>query len=428
MIEYAMLITLGACGASLVWLAIWPALTRRTERLARRRIEAGLPMSVAEFAAERDQLRAALAVKEARLEKRAEALGVEQARLLAETGALQARVASLEERLAEETKRHGETKAEQLRLTDALSEAGGALETEEREHAATRAELAALEAAHREVTQGQGASGDAGVQRRLERTAFDAERKALLGRIRGLETTHEALRAEHAALMKIHDGHHVENAALKAERETHLERLEQLERSIGMREARLAELGELKTQREIEKTDAEVRASEMATRLAASEAQASRLNLELEEARQRLATLEPLLESASRQLSEGSSALEAMRRELETERGRGERAEAAERLNVARAEAELRELARAFASARTELGSTVALLDETRTERDRLQSQMAEPKSAPASERLVAMIERLADDIAQATGSGPLPARAVEPDRASDGPQRAVAE
>ena len=55
-----MLITLGACGASLVWLAIWPALTRRTERLARRRIEAGLPMSVAEFAAERDQLRALL--------------------------------------------------------------------------------------------------------------------------------------------------------------------------------------------------------------------------------------------------------------------------------------------------------------------------------------------------------------------------------
>ena len=171
-----MLITLGACGASLVWLAIWPALTRRTERLARRRIEAGLPMSVAEFAAERDQLRAALAVKEARIEKRAEALGVEQARLLAETGARQARVASLEEALAEEARRHGETKTEQLRLTEALAETGGALETEEREHAATREELAALEAAHREVTAGQGASGDAGVQRRLERTAFEAER------------------------------------------------------------------------------------------------------------------------------------------------------------------------------------------------------------------------------------------------------------
>ena len=68
MIEYLMLITLGACGASLIWLGLWPALTRRTERLVRRRIEATLPMSVSEFASERDQLRAALAVKEARIE------------------------------------------------------------------------------------------------------------------------------------------------------------------------------------------------------------------------------------------------------------------------------------------------------------------------------------------------------------------------
>lgn len=423
-----MLITLGACGASLIWLAIWPALTRRTERLARRRIEAGLPMSVAEFAAERDQLRAALAVKEARIEKRAEALADEQARLLAETGALQARIASLEEALAEEQRRHGETRAEQLRLTEALGEAGGALETEQREHAATREELSALEAAHREVTAGQGASGDASEQRRLERTAFGAERNVLLGRIQTLEAAHEALRAEHAALTRMHDGHHVENAALKAERETHLERLEQLERSIRMREARLSELGELKTQREFEKTDAEVRASEMATRHAASQAHASRLSLELEETKERLTTVEAMLESATRQVTEGSAALEATRRELEVERGRGERAEAAERLNVARAEAELRELAQAFTSARAELGSAVASLDETRAERDRLQMQMAEGGSAAASERLVAMIERLADDIARASGSDPLPARAAEPDRDSEGPQRAVAE
>ncbi|MBV8448792.1 MAG: hypothetical protein JO124_12485 [Hyphomicrobiales bacterium] len=426
MIEYAMLITLGACGASLIWLAIWPALARRTERLARRRIEAGLPMSVAEFAAERDQLRAALAVKEARLEKRAEALSLEQARLLAETGTLQARLASLEEALAEERKRHGETKAEHQRASEGLIEAVAALETEEREHAATREELAAQEAAYREVTAGQGASGDAVEQRRLERAAFEAERGNLLGRIQTLETAHGALRAEHAALMKLHDGHHVENAALKAERETHLERLERLERSIAARETRLTELGELKTQREIEKTDAEVRASEMATRLAASDGHVRRLSLELQEARERLADLEALHESAARQVAEGAAAVEAARRELEAERGRGERAEAAERLNVARAEAELRELAQAFASARAELGSAVASLDETRAERDRLQSQMSRGNPS-APEKLVTMIERLADDIARASGAGPLPASA-DPDRSPDEAQRAVAE
>jgi chromosome segregation ATPase len=155
LIEYAMLITLGACAASLAWLALWPALSRRTERLARRRIEAGLPMSVAEFAGERDQLRAALAVKEARIEKRAEALAVEQARMLAEAGELQARLALLEERLAEETRRHEESAAEQLRLTEGLAEASAALEAEQREHAAAGEKIAALEATYRELTVGQ---------------------------------------------------------------------------------------------------------------------------------------------------------------------------------------------------------------------------------------------------------------------------------
>ncbi|MBV8963468.1 MAG: hypothetical protein JOY97_10300, partial [Hyphomicrobiales bacterium] len=253
-----------------------------------------------------------------------------------------------------------------------------------------------------------------------------AERGALLGRIQRLETAYQALRAEHAALGRMHDGHHVENAALKAERETHLERLERLERSITAREARLTELGELKTLREMEKTDAEVRASEMATRLAASDGHIQRLSLELQEARERLAAVEALQEGASRQASEGAAALEAARRELDAERGRGERAEAAERLNVARAEAELRELAKAFASARAELGSAVASLDETRAERDRLQSQVG-GGNPTAPERLVALIERLADDIARVSGAGPLPASA-EPDPSSNEAQRAVAE
>jgi chromosome segregation ATPase len=432
LIEYAMLITLGACAASLAWLALWPALSRRTERLARRRIEAGLPMSVAEFAGERDQLRAALAVKEARIEKRAEALAVEQARMLAEAGELQARLALLEERLAEETRRHEETAAEQLRLTEGLAEASAALEAEQREHAAAGEKIAALEATYRELTVGQGAGGDAAEQRRLERSAFQAEREALRGRIEGLEATHQALRAEHSALARVYEGHHVENAALKAERETHLERLERLERSIGAREARLTELGELTMRREIEKTDAEVRASELATRLAANDVHAARLAADLEGARERLAALEALHQRVARQASEATVELEVARRELEAERGRGERAEAAERLHVARAEAELRELAQAFASARADLGAAVSSLDETRAERDRLKSQASTGTGGGAAEnaapeKLVAMIERLADDIARASGAGPLPAIA-DSSGASDEAHRAVAE
>ena len=63
-----MLVTLGFLCATLLALAAVPALARRAERLARKRAEAAFPLSLAEIAADRDHLRAELALRARTLE------------------------------------------------------------------------------------------------------------------------------------------------------------------------------------------------------------------------------------------------------------------------------------------------------------------------------------------------------------------------
>lgn len=67
-----MLVALGFLSASLLALAAVPALARRADRLARKRAEAAFPLSLAEIAADRDHLRAELALRARTLEQEAE--------------------------------------------------------------------------------------------------------------------------------------------------------------------------------------------------------------------------------------------------------------------------------------------------------------------------------------------------------------------
>ena len=69
-----MIFALGFLVASLLALAALPTVNARAARLARRRIEATLPVSVSEVVAERDHLRAEFAVTQRRLERKAEAV------------------------------------------------------------------------------------------------------------------------------------------------------------------------------------------------------------------------------------------------------------------------------------------------------------------------------------------------------------------
>ncbi|MBN9011391.1 MAG: hypothetical protein J0H63_15215, partial [Rhizobiales bacterium] len=68
MIEAVMYFVLGVLVAGILALAIAPAIWRRAARLTRARVEASLPMTMAEIQADKDQLRAEFAVATRRLE------------------------------------------------------------------------------------------------------------------------------------------------------------------------------------------------------------------------------------------------------------------------------------------------------------------------------------------------------------------------
>jgi chromosome segregation ATPase len=74
LIENVMYFALGALAAGLLALLIIPAVWRRAVRLTKKRIEAATPMSMAEFRADKDQLRAEFALSTRRLEMNVEAL------------------------------------------------------------------------------------------------------------------------------------------------------------------------------------------------------------------------------------------------------------------------------------------------------------------------------------------------------------------
>lgn len=73
-IENVMYFVLGVLVAGLLALIILPAVWRRAVRLTKKRIEAATPMTMAEFRADKDQLRAEFALSTRRLEMNVEAL------------------------------------------------------------------------------------------------------------------------------------------------------------------------------------------------------------------------------------------------------------------------------------------------------------------------------------------------------------------
>lgn len=73
-IEYIMYFGLGFLAAGLIALAVGPAIWNRAVRLTRRRIEAATPVTLSEFRADKDKLRAEHAIAVRRLEMRVAAL------------------------------------------------------------------------------------------------------------------------------------------------------------------------------------------------------------------------------------------------------------------------------------------------------------------------------------------------------------------
>ncbi|MEX0627788.1 MAG: hypothetical protein WD230_04055, partial [Cucumibacter sp.] len=73
-IENIMYFALGFLGAGLLGVMLVPSVWKRAVRLTRKRIEAATPMTLAEFRADKDQLRAEFAMSTRRLEMNVETL------------------------------------------------------------------------------------------------------------------------------------------------------------------------------------------------------------------------------------------------------------------------------------------------------------------------------------------------------------------
>lgn len=134
--------------ATLLALLIIPAVNRRAERLARRRVEALFPMSISELTAEKDHLRAEFAVTQRRLERKVEeALAAKRAhmeelgRRAVRIEGIETELATREIRIAELERTLADTRDRLERTQESLAESEGSL-------TAARASLAAIEAAH----------------------------------------------------------------------------------------------------------------------------------------------------------------------------------------------------------------------------------------------------------------------------------------
>jgi chromosome segregation ATPase len=190
-IESIMIFALGFLAAGLCALLVLPALHARAERLARRRVEALFPLSIAELTAEKDHLRAEFAVVQRRLERRVdEALAGKHADM-EEMGRRAVRIERLTQDVEERDARIAALGDELARTQETLAETETRLAGMERDAQAAGATLAALEAAHGAML------GEMGVQREALR--------ALEATHAGLQRTTEAASAREAALRAEHD-------------------------------------------------------------------------------------------------------------------------------------------------------------------------------------------------------------------------------
>lgn len=189
-----MIFALGFLAASLCALLLLPAVNARAARLSRRRIEARLPLSVAEVAAEKDYLRAQFAVAQRRLERKVETVQASRHADLAAIGARTMEVESLA--------RTVEAREASLATTrTTLEGVSRDLETVRGESALGLATLQVLEEAHRDVLDDLRAIRHAGEHEPADAEPADAGTASpdLAARYRALVAERETLRASLAA-------------------------------------------------------------------------------------------------------------------------------------------------------------------------------------------------------------------------------------
>jgi len=188
-----MYIGIGFLVAGLLVIGVIPLVHARAVRLTLRRLEASTPVSMAEIAAEKDQLRAEFAMAMSRLEMTVEQMKAKTTSQLAEIGRKSEAIARIKFELGEKAAALLALEAKEKQLTEDLGIAQGelaaktaALEETERALASAQAELAHVTASFND------ASVAAGGQR-VELTALRAQADAFKGQLESYEKETKAL-------------------------------------------------------------------------------------------------------------------------------------------------------------------------------------------------------------------------------------------
>lgn len=379
-----MLVALGFLSASLLALAAVPALARRADRLARKRAEAAFPLSLAEIAADRDHLRAELALRERTLEQQAERGFAAKAGAMQEVGRRDMTIGQLERDLHARAARIAMLEGEIGATRNELSATSAALARETAAHVDTAStlekrlnDLGALERNFAETRAALTGTSDDLAARGSEL----AEERATLGRIQALlavrETELAGLRSDHDQLRVAQVESRTQIMVLEGKRDDLADRLAAKERAF---DEKLAALKAMTTDRDSERLRADAlatRAEQAEAGLAAADARSSAATAEAAriEALWKQETVARTAESeakqmAQRELTETKAALEAERRRVSDET-------AALRENLREHESRLE-------TVHAEVQTLQGALTQARADRDRLKREVAQLRKSGA--------------------------------------------
>lgn len=164
LIENMMYFALGVLVAGLLALIILPAVWKRAVRLTKRRIEAATPITMAEFRADKDQLRAEFALTTRRLEVNIDTLRAKLTESLAEVNQKRADIATLQAERDGHLRQIAELEKQQGELRDRIAqlerEAAEQLESANKASAENAAALAGRAEAADGENEAKNADGD----------------------------------------------------------------------------------------------------------------------------------------------------------------------------------------------------------------------------------------------------------------------------
>jgi chromosome segregation ATPase len=359
LIEQAMIFALGFLVAALLSLLFLPAVQRRAARLASRRLEMLLPLSMEEIVAERDQLRAEFAVERRRLEQRLEEAAETQAQRMGEYGR---QAAALDALRSEHAKSQEELRA--------IGEARDALHNEKVE---AEAALAAAEASLEEERHGHGTTREALDALRAQHAALEQVANERRAGLAGLETRAAALDLRILALNH---------------------QKEELERNL---QSKISEAEVLQVERDLARTERDGlettratlqrRLDEEALRAADLRDQIEELRRRLDEAQRARVAGETVRDNAQRLHTEASSKVQEQEHRI-----REIQSAAAER--HAKQTAEIATLTGALESARAEI---TRLQQERREPRQESKARRSDAEQAPGREETALVRQAIAD-------------------------------